>query len=99
LELAKDIFPWRFEYLTSCIVPLLKNITTVLDVGSGDGRLIKYLQSQLKSIKFTAIDTYIQPDAVIPIKKYDGTSFPFEKDSFDCVMFMDVLHHTKEHGN
>jgi SAM-dependent methyltransferase len=25
---------------------------------------------------------------------YDGSSFPFDDDSFDVVIFMDVLHHT-----
>jgi SAM-dependent methyltransferase len=89
-------FPWRFKYLTNLLIPHLKNVTEVLDVGSGDGNLIKYLQSELNTVKFTAIDTYIQPNAVIPIKKYDGKSFPFDNNSFDCVMFNDVLHHTTD---
>ena len=40
------------------------------------------------------IDTLIRPTTQIPVRKFDGVTLPYQNQSFDMVMFVDVLHHT-----
>ena len=37
-----------------------------------------------------------RPGTHIPVEIFDGTNLPFENDSFDVVLFSDVLHHTSD---
>lgn len=87
------LFPYRYAKLTAGIAPLLNDVTTVLDVGPGDGRLSRYLMD-MTDCQICGIDVFMQPQQYIEIQQYDGHVFPFDDDSFDCVMMVDMLHHT-----
>jgi len=42
------------------------------------------------------IDIFLRPRLQIPVLKYDGVHIPHPDQSFDAVIFLDVLHHTTD---
>ncbi len=72
------------------VIPLKKR---VLDIGSGNGRLVRKILDLRPDLEFLGIDVKCDPNSAIPIQEYDGRTFPFESDSWDFCMASDVLHH------
>lgn len=68
----------------------------VLDVGCGDGRLAQLIGAKRPDVSIRGIDVQSRNDAVMPIDTFDGKSIPYGEDSFDVVMFVDVLHHASQ---
>jgi len=68
----------------------------VLDVGCGDGRLARLIAKKRPDVSIRGIDVRQRKDAAMPIDTFDGTSIPYGDDSFDVVMFVDVLHHASQ---
>ena len=97
---AGIFFPIRRRYLVDLIAPLLRDASSVLDLGSSDGRLAFDLRARLATmgvdVGFTGCDVYAQPLVHIPTMRYDGDRLPFADDSFDCVLLVDVLHHAED---
>ncbi len=95
-------FPLRRKYLTRKLTPYLEDSSQVLDLGSSDGKLAASIQRELinqpKNVQFIGCDIHVQPETFIPIVQYDGQRLPFEDNSFDCVLIVDVLHHTNNPG-
>lgn len=69
---------------------------SVLDVGCGDGYVASLILDQRPDLSFRGIDVAVREDTGIPVEQFDGERLPFEDRSFDCVMFVDVLHHTDD---
>lgn len=96
----KFLFPIRRWHLTRILSPYIKSCSSVLDLGASDGRLAAQIVTHLRScspdIEFTGCDVKIQPTTHIPIVEYDGRHIPFADNSFDCVMLIDVLHHSED---
>jgi ubiquinone/menaquinone biosynthesis C-methylase UbiE len=88
----KVLFPARRNYLQQKLSPLLTAGEKILDLGASDGRLAHTLREKVDA-EFTGCDVHVLPVTYIPIVKYDGYKLPFEDQSFDCVMIIDVLHH------
>jgi ubiquinone/menaquinone biosynthesis C-methylase UbiE len=78
--------------------------TSVLDVGTGTGRAIRYISERLPDVKIVGIE----PDAAlrkIAVNEHqlpesvvlpgDGSDIPFPDQSFDIVCEFAVLHHVK----
>jgi ubiquinone/menaquinone biosynthesis C-methylase UbiE len=76
--------------------------SSVLDVGCGAGVLAEALDTTSKrtvtgiDIAPEAAKAYLQPSSRVRIVKGDITKLPFEDDSFDCIVAMDVLEHFDE---
>ncbi len=77
---------------------------SVLDVGAGTGRAIRFLQERRPSLKTfgvepvgelrqAAYDSGISTERLIP---GDGYYLPFKNESFDLVTEFGVLHHVKD---
>lgn len=87
---------FRLNHLVQIITPLLKDKTTVLDLGAFDGKLASLIRDRLFKTKFIGVDVLVPSKTYIPVKKYDGRALPFPDNSFDTVITVDVLHHTTQ---
>lgn len=84
----------RVRTLAAAIARLIPANATVLDVGSGDGLLAETVLRTRPDVRFRGVDVLVRPQARIPVTPFDGTRLPFPAESFDVVLFADVLHHT-----
>lgn len=86
------------------IVPneILNENSRVLDIGCGSGRFIKYLvdRNRVRSIvgadpshAIYAADKLIGKNEKVSLIKASANALPFEKESFDFVYCIGVLHH------
>lgn len=76
---------------------LLNNISgsRVLSVGCGSGDIEKIIKFN-GSKEIMGLEISESENPKIPIRLYDGKEFPFENNSFDSVLFVYCLHHTKD---
>jgi len=83
----------RVQFLAEEILTILPPVNRVLDVGCGDGKLVRICNLKSNSkIRFVGIDKsnrYNTQDLLV----YDGNNLPYEDNSFDACMLCDVLHH------
>jgi len=87
------VFPRRTKRLSSLIADILPENSTILDVGCGDGIVDALIIAKRPDIKITGVDVLKRKKAQIPVTIYDGGRLPFPNQSFDCIMFIDTLHH------
>ena len=86
----------RVDALAESLAPLFPRAAAVLDVGCGDGMLAEAIHRRRQDVRFVGIDVLARPDARIPVTVFDGATLPFQNDSFDVVLFADVLHHSAD---
>ncbi|OVE82028.1 hypothetical protein BVY03_01910 [bacterium K02(2017)] len=87
----------RVKKISQNIAKLMpESINSVLDVGAGTGEMANSVNKFRPQISISGVDVYIRPKTFVPIVKYDGTTLPFEDNSFDAVMTVDVLHHCND---
>lgn len=90
----KIVMGRRVRQISSHISELMpKEVLSVLDVGAGTGEMAQAISSFRPELIFSGVDVYIRPKTFIPVVKYDGDRLPFDDDSFDAVITVDVLHH------
>jgi len=87
------IFKRRVKRLCSHIRRYIPQQATVLDIGCGDGLISKSLANMCPESSFSGIDVLVRPITHIPVKKFDGITIPYEDNSVDAILFIDVLHH------
>jgi SAM-dependent methyltransferase len=92
----KLVISRRAGVLSDWFAKLVPRSARVLDVGSGDGLIASLLQSKRPDIEIRGVDVLVRPGTHIPVEMFDGTNLPFGDDSFDVVLFSDVLHHTND---
>jgi SAM-dependent methyltransferase len=69
----------------------------ILDIGCGDGQIAAGLARTLgDDCRISGIDVMLRPQSAIEVAEYDGKTIPFEDDSFDTVLLIDVLHHAED---
>ncbi len=68
----------------------------VLDVGCGDGTIAARVAALAGAAGIEGVDTVLQPRPAVPVTAFDGHVLPFGEDSFDLVMLVDVLHHSRQ---
>lgn len=66
---------------------------SILDIGCGDGLLAKQLTERVPGTTITGVDVLVRPNTHIPVHSFDGSRIPFDDNSFDIVLMVDVLHH------
>lgn len=74
----------------------LRGVRDVLDAGCGDGGIDQLIQESVPHLSIKGIDVLIRPRPKIKVTLFDGRTVPFPDQSFDAVMFVDVLHHTDD---
>lgn len=90
------VFDRRTRVLGGHLAGLLPPGAKVLDVGCGDGLIDRLIAESRPDLGIEGIDLIVRPHTHIPVTAFDGTRIPFADDSFDVVMFVDVLHHTED---
>lgn len=81
-----------------------ENIKTVLDVGSGTGRAVKYVQQNHRDVEITGVEPvdelrkqgYKKGISEKDLVYGDATDLDFEDGEFDMVCEFSVLHHVKK---
>ena len=86
----------RVSSLKNHLTGLMPKTGTVLDVGCGDGLLASLLANDKPKVEFQGIDVLVRDETHVPVKYFDGSVIPFDDQSFDTVMMVDVLHHTED---
>src|SRR5262245_8174328 len=92
----KLVFERRVHVLSEVLARILPMNAKVLDVGTGAGSIAKLIMRQRRDVAIQGVDIVRRPKTRIPIKLFDGQHLPFSDASFDCVMLVDVLHHTED---
>ena len=85
--------PRRARILASRIAELIPRDAHILDVGTGDGQIAALIELRRPDVRIEGIDLKVRERTDIPVTAFDGRRIPFEDDSFDVLMFVDVLHH------
>jgi SAM-dependent methyltransferase len=86
----------RARALSEHMAEIIPGRFHLLDVGCGDG-LIAHLIAKIRpDIDLQGVDVQERDRTYIPVKRFDGEILPYDNTSFDGVMFVDVLHHTRD---
>jgi len=88
------IYERRLRRLAELLAQAIPKSYSVLDVGSGDGRLAWSLLQRRSDLAIQGVDAMLRQSTQIPVRLFDGTTLPYSNSSFDAVMLIDVLHHT-----
>lgn len=86
----------RVDRLAELLSSSLPSCRRLLDVGCGDGRITRAVADRSPGLDVTGIDVLVRPETAVPVSAYDGSRIPFDDDSFEVVMMVDVLHHSQD---
>lgn len=86
----------RVRVLSQHLAGLFPENAKVLDVGCGDCTLDTLLLALRPDVTIEGIDVLVRPETQIPVREFDGRAIPFPDGAFDCVLFVDVLHHSDD---
>ena len=90
------VFGRRTRVLAEHLAQVLPEAGRVLDVGCGDGTIDRLVMDLRPGLQIEGIDILVRPVTHIPVTLFDGDHIPFPDNSFDAVVFVDVLHHTND---
>lgn len=86
----------RVRVLAGHLAALIPHGSTVLDVGSGDGRLADELGRRRPDLHIEGLEVNPRPQSRIAASAFDGRSIPRADRSLDVALYADVLHHAAE---
>ena len=90
------IYQRRVNRLSELLCRLVPPNCSLLDVGCGDGKLAWSLMQKRPDLQIDGVDVLLRNRSWLPVKAFDGQTIPCEPSSFDGIMLIDVLHHTKD---
>jgi SAM-dependent methyltransferase len=90
------VFSRRVEILSDALASLMPSNARVLDVGCGDGTISSLIKSKRPDLDIRGVEVLRREHTHIPVELFDGTHLPYQDETFDVVMFSDVLHHTDD---
>ena len=93
---GRYVFRRRVRVLSTHLAGVMPPAASVLDVGCGDGLIAKLIMERRPDVQLQGIDILVRPHTHVPVAPFDGRTIPHPDKSFDCVMFVDVLHHTPD---
>ncbi len=90
------VFKRRIDVISDAINNKLPSVSTILDIGCGDGSISKQIIDKRGNVKIVGIDIMKRPECHIEYVSFDGKNIPFKDQSFDAIQLVDVLHHTND---
>ena len=90
------VFSRRVRVLAEAIANFLPQGSRVLDVGAGSGEIAAAILARRPDLSIEGCDVYVRPETHIPVREFDGRSLPFQDESFDYAILVDVLHHADD---
>lgn len=90
------IFQRRVHVLARNLAEQIPQNASVLDVGCGDGTVGSLIHELRPDVAIQGVEVLARPTCKIPCSVFDGDHLPFEANSFDVCLFVDVLHHTND---
>jgi SAM-dependent methyltransferase len=90
------VYERRIRRLAELLAEALPDPCSLLDIGCGDGKLASLLSHIRPVLRIEGVDVVPREETSFPVRLYDGVSLPFADSSFDAVMLIDVLHHTRD---
>ena len=66
-----------------------------LDVGCGTGEITQVLSTMRPTLTLDGTDAVVRDHTVISVTESDGRNLPFDTNSYDFVLLVDVLHHSE----
>lgn len=88
--------PRRARILAQRVAALLPRDASLLDVGTGDGRIAALIAGHRPDVEVRGIEVQVRESAAIPVEPFDGRTIPFGDGTFDAVSLIDVLHHAED---
>lgn len=88
--------PFYKKRLAKAIASLCEDNSYILDFGCDDGSTADMIMKINPSLKIVGIDIQSNRISKIPRKIYNGNKIPYPDNTFDIVMSLNVLHHTKD---
>jgi len=87
-------FDRRTRVLTRCVAEMIPKNARVLDIGCGNGQISSMIAEGRSDIHIKGIDIMKRKEeCFIPVEVFDGEHIPYNDNSFDAALFVDVLHH------
>lgn len=86
----------RARVLSERLALHLPERASVLDVGCGDGGIARSILELRPDVSISGLEVLTRAESMIPIDLFDGRTLPRPDRSVDVVMFVDVLHHTRD---
>jgi ubiquinone/menaquinone biosynthesis C-methylase UbiE len=85
----------RANRISNILRPFIQNVNNILDIGSGDCIVAEQIQKDI-GINITCIDRIDYNKTNLPLLVCQSENLPYEDESFDAVMLIFVLHHSKD---
>jgi SAM-dependent methyltransferase len=86
----------RVRVLAEALAAQIPNAASVLDIGCGDGTIASLIAQLRPDISIQGVEVMPRPDCRIACSAFDGNTLPFDDDSVDVAVLVDVLHHTTD---
>lgn len=93
---GRHVFQRRVRVLSGHLAQILPLNASVLDVGCGDGLIAQRILELRPDLQLRGLDVLVRPHTHITVDRFDGHILPHADRSVDCVLFVDVLHHTPD---
>ena len=90
------VHPRRVTTIADRVAAILPPVSTILDIGCGDGTIARQVAERTEGLTITGAEYSPRPTCAIPCVAFDGVRLPFDDQSFDGCMFVDVLHHSHD---
>lgn len=90
------VFSRRVRVVSDSLSNLISSGESVLDIGCGNGQIASLIGEKCPGVTVQGLDVLVRSQTYMPVAGFDGNRIPYDDNSFDVVMFVDVLHHTDD---